>query len=164
VKPFGQISPFVNARLIFLHNLVILAAIHDATTHFSERAPYSGPSTRYPFDLLCLYSLCLVVCLVLLSFWKHFTDGGRTPGVLKSPSSGFFPFAFWRILIVFLLILKHFLCLSSISFVLLPFSCVLMFSFVIYDFSSAEALVLRSGVLTHKSMYIDGIFFIPLLV
>ena len=28
---------------------------------------------------------------------------------------------------------------------------------MIYLFSLAEALVLRSGVLTHKSMYIDGI-------
>lgn len=30
---------------------------------------------------------------------------------------------------------------------------------MIYLFSSAEALVLRSGVLTHKSMYIDGFFY-----
>ena len=46
----------------------------------------------------------------------------------------------------------------------LPVLCCLFFSFpccLFYAFSvssSAEALVLRSGVLTRKSMYIDGIF------
>lgn len=119
----GKITTRTNARsLIFLqNNLVKLAATYDATTHFSERAPCSGPSTRYPFDLLCLYSLCLVVCLVLFGFWKHLYRWRAKPWSPKK-SFIFFFFAFWRILIGF--------CSGSFSFVLsisflLSFSCFL---------------------------------------
>jgi hypothetical protein len=87
----------------------------------SERAPYSGPSTRYPFDLLCLYSLCLVFFQLLQAC--IYTDGGR---ISWSTQKSFFAsssFAYWRILIGF--------CFGSLV-VFFPFLFPFVISFVVY--------------------------------
>src|SRR4051794_39753235 len=93
----------------------------------SERAPYSGPSTRYPFDLLCLYSLCLVFFQLLQAC--IYTDGGRISWSTKKSFFASSSFAYWRILIEFCfgsLVIFSFLFPFVISFVVF-FSFLLLF-------------------------------------
>ena len=78
-------------------------------------------------DTLLICSACTVYASSFASYYSAFgsiyTDGGRNPGVLKSPFFffNFFFFAFWRILIGF--------CSGSFSFVFPYLFCDVLFLF-----------------------------------